>query len=59
MIESKSFTAAEALENGLIDLVADDVERSACEALDGRAVTKNGTERVLQHARLPSARGRR
>jgi membrane-bound serine protease (ClpP class) len=46
VIESKSFTAAEALEKGLIDLVADDLE-DLLDALDGRAVSKNGFERVL------------
>lgn len=46
VIESKSFTASEALDNKLIDLVADDLE-DLLDALDGRTVTKNGTEHVL------------
>ena len=49
VVDSKSFTAAEALEKGLIDLVADDLPR-LLDALDGRKVTKNGRERVLRTA---------
>jgi membrane-bound serine protease (ClpP class) len=47
VIDSKSFTASEALENGLIDLVADDLE-DLLGALDGRTVTKNGASHVLR-----------
>jgi membrane-bound serine protease (ClpP class) len=47
VVESKSFTATEALESGLIDLVADDLE-DLLDALDGRMVTKDGNERMLQ-----------
>jgi membrane-bound serine protease (ClpP class) len=46
VIESKSFTETEALEKGLIDLVADDLE-DLLDALDGRSITKNGVTRVL------------
>jgi membrane-bound serine protease (ClpP class) len=49
VVESKSFSAAEALENGLIDLVAPDLEQ-LLDAIDGRRVTKNGRERVLRTA---------
>ncbi|HEX2466470.1 MAG TPA: nodulation protein NfeD [Thermoanaerobaculia bacterium] len=46
VIESKSFTASEALEKGLVDVVADDLEH-LLDALDGRTVSKNGVEHVL------------
>ena len=49
VVESKSFTASEALENGLIDVVADDLE-DLLEKIDGRSVTKNGETRVLRTA---------
>ncbi|HVR28234.1 MAG TPA: nodulation protein NfeD [Thermoanaerobaculia bacterium] len=47
VVESKSFTASEALENGLVDLIADDLE-GLLEAIDGRTVTKHGREHVLR-----------
>ncbi len=43
--ESKSYTAEEALELGLIDLVAADLEE-LLEAIDGREVEKAGEEKV-------------
>jgi membrane-bound serine protease (ClpP class) len=50
VLESRSFTAEEALANGLADLVAPDVDR-LLEALDGRAVTKaGGASRILRTA---------
>jgi membrane-bound serine protease (ClpP class) len=53
VIESKSFTSTEALEHGLIDLVADDLE-DLLDALDGRAVTKNGVAHVLDTGDAPT-----
>ncbi|MEZ5331576.1 MAG: nodulation protein NfeD [Thermoanaerobaculia bacterium] len=50
VVESRSFTADEALENGLIDVVASDVE-DLLTAIDGRTITKaDGGERVLSTA---------
>ena len=43
--ESKSYTAEEALELGLIDLIADDLEE-LLEGIDGREVEKAGEEKV-------------
>jgi membrane-bound serine protease (ClpP class) len=54
VIESKSFSAAEALEKGLIDVIADDLE-DLLDAIDGRTVTKNGEARTL-HTRDVEAR---
>jgi membrane-bound serine protease (ClpP class) len=47
VIESKSFTASEALEKGLVDYVAADLP-ALLVALDGRKITKNGVEHVLR-----------
>jgi membrane-bound serine protease (ClpP class) len=47
VVESKSFTATEALENRLVEVVADDVE-DLLEAIHGRTVTKNGVDHVLR-----------
>ncbi|MDH3665808.1 MAG: nodulation protein NfeD [Paracoccaceae bacterium] len=44
--EAASLSSAQALEQGVIDLVADDAE-ALLEALDGRSVTINGAERRL------------
>jgi membrane-bound serine protease (ClpP class) len=52
VIESKSFTASEALDGGLVDLVADDID-DLLEALDGRQVTKNGAGYVLRTRGAP------
>lgn len=49
VVESRSFTAAEALENGLIDLVAPTVPELLA-ALDGRRVAKAGAELTLATA---------
>ena len=43
VVESRSFTADEALENGLIDLVADDLE-DLLEQLEGRDLAADGEE---------------
>lgn len=45
--EGRSFTADEALANGLIDLVADSLP-DLLATLDGRAIDKNGTTHSLQ-----------
>ncbi|MEM6456622.1 MAG: nodulation protein NfeD [Acidobacteriota bacterium] len=52
VLESKSFTADEALDAGLIDVLADDVP-SLLSALDGRTVDKNGQTLVLATAMAP------
>ncbi|MEE2777569.1 MAG: nodulation protein NfeD [Acidobacteriota bacterium] len=49
VIESRSFTAKEALEANLIDLIADDIDDLVA-ALDGRAVTKGDDEVILRTA---------
>lgn len=49
VVESRSFTAEEALENGLIDLIAPTVPELLA-ALDGRKVTKAGVEVTLATA---------
>jgi membrane-bound serine protease (ClpP class) len=46
VIESKSFTATEALDNELIDLVAADLD-DLLDQLDGRTVSKSGIDRLL------------
>jgi membrane-bound serine protease (ClpP class) len=46
VIESKSFTAGEALQNGLVDYVAADLP-ALLGAIDGRKISKNGVEHVL------------
>ncbi len=46
VLESRSFTAEEALESGLIDLVAPRVD-DLLEQIDGREVTKIGEEAVI------------
>lgn len=50
VLESKAFTDAEALENNLIDLIANDVA-SLLEQLDGKTVTRfDGSEQTLHLA---------
>ena len=49
VVESRSFTAKEALDEGLIDLIADDID-DLLEAIDGRVLEKNGEERTLRTA---------
>lgn len=50
VVESRSFTADEALENGLVDVVAKDVD-DLLVALDGRTISKpNGKELTLATA---------
>jgi membrane-bound serine protease (ClpP class) len=50
--EAASLSSAKALEQGVIDLVAADVDE-LLNAIDGRAVSINGTERVLATRGLP------
>src|SRR5690606_14566876 len=45
VLESKSYTAAESLEGGLIDLIADD-ESDLLRQLDGREIVRFGGERL-------------
>ncbi len=49
VIESRSFTAEEALESELIDLIATDL-RTLLQELDGRTIEKKGEEIVLEVA---------
>lgn len=46
VVESKSYTADEALELGLIELIANDVEDLLAE-VDGRTITKTGGEELV------------
>ncbi|MCH8169436.1 MAG: nodulation protein NfeD, partial [Proteobacteria bacterium] len=50
--EAASLSSAQALEQGVIDLVADDVD-GLLAAIDGRSVTIGGAERVLATRGLP------
>ncbi|MEE8453995.1 MAG: nodulation protein NfeD, partial [Limibaculum sp.] len=53
--EAASLSSAQALEQGVIDLVADDVD-ALLAAIDGRTVSIGGTERVLATRGLPVER---
>ncbi len=56
VLESKSFTAEEALENGLVDVIAIDV-RDLLQQIDGRVVNKiSSGEVTLQTAEAPIIR---
>ncbi len=47
VLEARSYTASEALDEGIIDLLADDID-AMLESLDGRTVTVDGSETVLE-----------
>ncbi len=49
VLESRSFTAEEALEENLVDLIASDI-RSLLQELDGKTFEKKGAETVLEVA---------
>lgn len=51
VLEARSYTAAEALDEGIIDFLADDVDELLA-SLDGRTVTIAGAESVLETAGL-------
>ena len=52
VVEAKAYTASEALDNGIIDLVVRDVP-ALLEALDGRQVDLERGSRALQTANIP------
>ena len=51
VLEARSYTASEALDEGIIDLLADDID-DLLASLDGRTVTVDGSETVLETAGL-------
>lgn len=51
VLEARSYTASEALDEGIIDLLADDID-GLLESVDGRTVTVDGSETVLETAGL-------
>ncbi len=51
VLEARSYTASEALDEGIIDLLADDID-ALLESVDGRTVTVGGSETVLETAGL-------
>jgi len=51
VLEARSYTASEALDKGIIDLLADDLDE-LLESVDGRTVTVDGSETVLETAGL-------
>ena len=52
VLEARSYTAVEALDEGIIDFIADDID-DLLASLDGRTVTISGSEIVLETDGLP------